>query len=87
MKIRGNLCENMCFPEKITDLERRNPENSLVVQRLGLYQLTVEGLSSIPGLVIKISQAIQQTQKKKKKKGVYISINGPLRILSESVKK
>ena len=85
MKIRGNLCENMCFPEKITDLERRNPENSLVVQRLGLYQLTVEGLSSIPGLVIKISQAIQQSQKKKK--GVYISINGPLRILSESVKK
>ena len=87
MKIRGNLCENMCFPEKITDLERRNPENSLVVQWLGLYQLTVEGLSSIPGLVIKIHRPYIQQSQKKKKKGVYISINGPLRILSESVKK
>ena len=86
MKIRGNLCVNMCFPDEITDLERRNPENSLVVHWLGLYQLTVENLSSIPGLVIKISQAIWQSQKKKKS-GVYISINGPLRILSESVKK
>ena len=41
--------------------------NSLVVQRLGLRALTVEGPGSIPGRGIKIPQAVWHGLKKKKK--------------------
>ena len=44
------------------------PENSLVVQWLGLCTLTVEGPGSIPGRGSKIPQATRRSPKKKKKK-------------------
>ena len=42
--------------------------NSLVVQWLGLYALTVEDLGLIPGWGTNIPQAMQCGQKKKKQK-------------------
>ena len=42
------------------------PGNSLAVQWLGLYTLTVKGLGSIPGRGIKIPQAARRSQERKK---------------------
>ena len=51
-------------------IRKKQKENSLAVQWLGLRAFTAEGADSIPGRGTKIPQATWRSQQKRKKKDI-----------------